>query len=131
MKKFIAAMVSAIATLALCICLAACSSGVAGTYKFSSVKMTDGTTTVEYKAGDKYFNDVLLNEDSFVLTMNDDNSWELKQDIGMTATQKGTWEEKEGKYYLTVTEQNRVMEATFDGNTVTLSMDGTTVVLKK
>ena len=132
MKKFIAAMVSALAALALCICLAACSAkGVEGTYKFSSVKMTNGTTTVEYKVGEKYFNDVVLNETSFVLTMNGDNTWEMKQDIGVTATQTGTWEEKEGKYYLSVTDQNSVMEATLDGNTITVSMDGTTVVLIK
>ncbi len=131
MKKFIEAVVSALAALALCICLAACSSGVAGTYKFSSMKVENGSTTVEIKVGEKYMGVIVLDEDSFVLTMNDDNTWEMKTTVGMNATQTGTWEEKEGKYYLSAKDETDVLEATLDGKTITLSMDGTTVILKK
>ena len=132
MKKFIAAVVSALAALALCICLAACAdTGIEGTYKFSSMKVAQGSTTIEISVGEKYMGMIQLDEDSFVLTMNGDNTFEMKTTVGMNTTQKGTWEEKDGKYYLSAEDEPDKLEAVLEGKTITLSMEGTTVILKK
>ncbi|MDE6504475.1 MAG: hypothetical protein K2L42_01235 [Clostridia bacterium] len=128
MKKVIAGIVSAIAVVALCLCLTACSTGIVGTYKFSKMSMTQGGLSVEIKAGQEYMG-VKVSEDAYVLEVKDDNTFVLKVNMGDEMTQTGTWEEKEGKYIFTADGES--MEVTLDGNVLSFAMEGIKLELKK
>ena len=102
MKKIVVGVAVALATLIMCMCFAACSTSVTGTYKFQSMSMTQGGTTVEIKVGEQYMGMITLNEDAFVITINEDNTVEFKINMVEEATVNGTWEEKDGKYDITL-----------------------------
>lgn len=130
MKKVISAIVTAFAVLTLCICLAACSKGVEGTYKFSSMVIEEGSASVEIKANEKYMG-VTVDSDAYVLTIKGDNTWTMEINFGAAVKQNGTWEEKDGKYLLSVEGESEVIEATLSGGTITLEQDGMKLNLKK
>ncbi len=128
MKKVIASIVTVIAVFALCLTLAACSTGIAGTYKFESMSMDQGGLKIELKVGESYMG-VSLSEDAIVMTVKDDNTFEIKMNMGDETTETGTWEEKDGKYYLTA--DGETIEVALDGNTLKFEMEGMKLVLKK
>lgn len=130
MKKTITIVLSAITMVILSVFIAACSSSVTGTYKFSSMSMSEGAVNVEIKAGESYMG-VTVGEDAYVLTMNGDNTWEMKVNLGEKMTEKGTWEEKDGKYLLKSENDTETITATLDGKTITFEQDGMKLVLKK
>ncbi len=108
-----------------------------GTYKLVSYKMEAGGVKIEMEPGKEY-NGVTLTEDSIVLTINKDKTFIMKTDMmGQSAEENGTWEQRDGKYYLTAT-NNGVEETivvTLDGNNLTLeeTEEGASmqIVLKK
>ena len=127
-KKVIAGIVSAIAVVALCLCLTACSTGIVGTYKFSKMSMSQGGISIEIKAGQEYMG-IKVSEDAYSLVVKDDNTFELKANMGTSVTEKGTWEEKDGKYIFTADGES--MEVKLDGNVLSFEMDGMKLELKK
>lgn len=129
MKKVAISVLSVLAVMIMCVCFSACSSSITGTYKFESMSVTQGSVTTEIKAGEKYMGMVTLSEDTFILTINDDNTIEFKTNMGEEVTVKGTWEKKDGKYYLTI--EGDSQEVTISGNKLTMESDGAKLVLKK
>ena len=123
-KGFLAAVVFAV----LLVCMAACSTGITGTYKFSSMSMNQGGLSLEVKAGEEFMG-VTITEEAYSLTVNEDNSWTMKVNVGEDFTQSGTWEEKDGKYLFSA--EGKSMEVTLSGNTLTFEQDGAKIVLKK
>lgn len=123
-KGFLAAVVFAV----LLVCMAACSTGITGTYKFSSMSMNQGGLSVEVKAGEEFMG-VTITEEAYSLTVNEDNTWTMKVNVGEEFTQSGTWEEKDGKYLFST--EGKSMEVTLNGNTLTFEQDGAKIVLKK
>lgn len=123
-KGFLAAVVFAV----LLVCMAACSTGITGTYKFSSMSMNQGGLSVEVKAGEEFMG-VTITEEAYSLTVNEDNTWTMTVNMGEVFTQNGTWEEKDGKYLFSA--EGESMEVTLSGNTLTFEQDGAKIVLKK
>ncbi len=123
-KGFLAAVVFAV----LLVCMAACSTGITGTYKFSSMSMNQGGLSLEVKAGEEFMG-VTITEEAYSLTVNKDNTWTMKVNVGEEFTQSGTWEEKDGKYLFSA--EGKSMEVTLSGNTLTFEQDGAKIVLKK
>ncbi len=123
-KGFLAAVVFAV----LLVCMAACSTGITGTYKFSSMSMNQGGLSLEVKAGEEFMG-VTITEEAYSLTVNEDNTWTMKVNVGEEFTQSGTWEEKDGKYLFSA--EGKSMEVTLSGNTLTFEQDGAKIVLKK
>jgi len=128
MKKIIAGILSAAAIVALCVCMTACSSGIVGTYKFRSMSMKQGGVSVDIKAGESYMG-VTVTEDAYKLTVKDDNTFELKINMGTEITQNGTWEQKDGKYYFITNGESE--EVTLSGNTLVLEQQGIKLTFKK
>lgn len=128
MKKVVKGLLAAVVFLTLCICMAACSKGITGTYKFSSMSMNQGGLSVEVKAGEAFMG-FTITEDAYTLTVNEDNTWTMTVNMGTATTQNGTWEEKDGKYMFTVDGES--IEVTLDGNTLTFEQEGAKIVLKK
>ena len=102
MKKILAGIISTIAVVALCICMTACSTSIEGTWKFESMTMKQGEATIELKAGEKFMGMITLSEDTFVLEVKPDGTLTMTTNLGEAATVNGTWENKDGKYYLTI-----------------------------
>ncbi len=131
MKKVFAGILMSVVTVAFCIFMAACSSSFSGTYKFNSMSMDAGGVSINYEVGKEY-NGVTFNEDMITLTVNDDNTWSMStQMMGANETTEGTWEEKDGKYYLTAEGESEAIEVTVVGKKITFEQDGAKVVLKK
>lgn len=128
MKKAIVGMLTAALTIALCVIMTACSTGIVGEWKFESMHMSEGGVSVDIKAGEQFMG-VTINEDAFILTIKEDNTLEFKVNMGEEATVTGTWEEKDGKYYLTI--EGETQEATINGGKLTFENEGATLTLKK
>ena len=129
MKKVLAALVSALAIVALCVCMAACSTSITGTWKFHKASGTVSGMEINYEVGKEIAGGVKITEEFIVLTINDDNTYEMKSAMMGDETQKGTWEEKDGKYYLIVEGQS--VEMTVSGSTLTFEQEGMKLELKK
>ena len=128
MKKVVAAFVSVIAIVAICAFMSACATGFTGTYKFSKMSMSQGGMSIEIKAGESYMG-VTVNEDAYTLEIKEDNTFVLKANMGDEFTEEGTWEERDGKYYLSA--DGEEVEVTLSGNVLTFEMDGVKLELKK
>lgn len=116
------------AAVILCVCFAACSTGITGTWKFHKASGTVQGIEVNYEAG-KEMNGVKITEDFVVLTINEDNTFEIKMAMMGEESATGTWEEKDGKYYLTVDGES--MEVTLNGTTLSFEQEGMKLELKK
>ena len=131
MKKVIAGMMMSVVAVALCVFMAACSTTFSGTYKFQSMSMSGDGVEINYEVGKEYMG-VTFTEDVMTLTVNEDNTWTMTTKMmGSSQTANGTWEEKDGKYYLTAEGETDVMEVTVNGNKITFEQEGAKVVLKK
>lgn len=128
MKKVLAAVVSSLAAVVLCVCFAACSTSITGTWKFHKASGTVQGIEVNYEAG-KEMNGVKITEDFVVLTINENNTFEMKMAMMGEESATGTWEEKDGKYYLTVDGES--MEVTLNGTTLSFEQEGMKLELKK
>lgn len=129
MKKAIAAVLSSALIIAICVMMSACSTSIVGTWKFYSMTYEQENMTMEIKAGES-FQGVTIKEDAFVLTINDDGSLEFKMSLaGQNQTVNGTWEEKDGKYYLTI--EGDTQEVTVSGGKLTMENEGAKLILKK
>lgn len=68
------------------ICLTAC--GKTGTYKFSYMKMTQGATSIEIRAGESYMG-LILSEEAFVMELREDGTASMSMDMfGETSPRK-------------------------------------------
>lgn len=129
MKKVLAAIISSLAIAALCICMSACSTGITGTWKFYKASGNVSGMEINYEVGTEITGGVKITEDFIVLTINEDNTFEMKMAMMGDETQKGTWEQKDGKYYLIVDDES--VEVTLSGKTLTFEQDGMKLELKK
>ena len=130
MKKVLAAFVSSLAIVALCVCLAACSdTGITGTWKFHKASGKVSGMEINYEVGTEITEGVKITEEFIVLTINEDNTFEMKSAMMGDEAQKGTWEEKDGKYYLIV--EGESIEMTLSGSTLTFEQEGMKLELKK
>ncbi len=121
MKKVLAALLSSIAIIALCIGMTACSTTFTGTWKLSKMTISAGGVTQVIEVGKEY-NGMIIAADAIILEIKDDNTYTLKGQMSgaMGGEQNGTWEETEGKYYFVQgTEKAEV------------KMEGTTLVLEE
>ncbi len=112
--------------LGLC-CLAACGSGVEGTYKFYSMTV-DGQTL---KAGENYMGIINLSEDFFVLELKNGGTCVMK--TAMTSeTAEGEWKTDEtDSNKIVVTSAGESITFTKNGNELSFELEGNKVVLKK
>ena len=129
MKKLLAALVSSLAVVALCVTLAACSTTITGTWKFSKATGNVGGLEVNYEVGKEIAGGVTITEDFVVLTINEDNTFEMKMAMMGEESVKGEWKEEDGKYYLTVDGES--IEMTLNGKTLTFENEGMKMELKK
>ena len=130
MKKILAGIISSLAVVALCICLTACSTSITGTWKFHKASGTVSGMEIEYEVGKEIAGSgVKITEDFIVITINEDNTFEMKSAMMGNETLKGNWEEKDGKYYLTI--QGEAVEVKLSGTTLIMEQEGMKVELKK
>ncbi|MDE7083304.1 MAG: hypothetical protein K2O89_06365 [Clostridia bacterium] len=128
MKKLLAALVSSLAIVALCITLAACSTTITGTWKFHKASGTVSGLEINYEVG-KEMNGVKITEDFIVLTINEDKTFEMKMAMMGEDSVTGEWKEEDGKYYLVVDGQE--VEMTLSGTTLSFEQEGMKMELKK
>lgn len=121
----------------LCVCaVAGCGGSKAGTYKFVSMEVTDGSETKTLKVGDKY--DILpglsfeIKEDLYSIELKDDGSYTIS--VGNSAlslgSKTGTWKESEsdsGKVEFSPLGTT----AECKGGKLIISLGGNKVTLKK
>lgn len=129
MKKVLAAIVSSLAIVALCVCFAACSTSITGTWKFSKASGNAGGVEINYNVGDEITPGVKITEDFVVLTINEDNTFEMKMAMMGDESFTGEWKEEGGKYYLTV--EGESVEMTLSGSTLSFEQEGMKLELKK
>lgn len=132
MKKIISIIATVIMMVALCITMTACSASIVGTYKLETMTTQIGNEKITLEVGKDYNGDT-VEADDVVFTINNDKTWTMKSDVmGKNFDANGTWEERDGKYYLAVEGMdNHEIEATLDGNKLTLKAAGWEVVAKK
>ena len=119
MKKTIAgALLVAVATVILCVCLTACSTNIVGSYKFYSMKGKEGGIEINYIGK--------ITEDFMTLTVNEDNTFAIS---AMGSETKGTWKEEGGKYILTIAGQDQ--EVSVSGNKLTMKQGENQITFKK
>lgn len=109
MKKTVKVIFVVIATLVLCVIMAACNAQTkfVGTYKFQAMSMQQGATTITIKVNEPVLGLMTYSEDAIVLTVTDDGNFELKMDIyGINDSQKGTWRVEEGNLVLTIDDED-------------------------
>lgn len=127
MKKTIAgALLVAVATVILCVCLTACSTNIVGSYKFYSMKGKEGGIEINYKVGDDILGIGKITEDFMTLTVNEDNTFAIST---MGRETKGTWKEEGGKYILTIAGQDQ--EVSVSGNKLTMKQGENQITFKK
>ena len=108
MKKIVAIVSSLVLVLAMGIMLAACSSNAAGTYKFESLKVTQGDTVIqEMKAGEDS-----ITADYIVYELKDDGTFTM-------GTLSGKWTQDGKKITLTMGSESS--EGTLSGGTLTFT----------
>lgn len=130
MKKILAGIISSLAVVALCICLTACSTSITGTWKFHKASGTVSGMEINYEVGKEIAGTgVKITEDFIVITINEDNTFEMKSAMMGNESLNGTWEEKDGKYYLSI--QGEAVEVTLSGTTLIMEQEGMKVELKK
>ncbi|MBQ2740597.1 MAG: hypothetical protein IJF39_03125 [Clostridia bacterium] len=113
-----------------CICCLFCGCAKAeGTYKFSKMSYTENGILVELEAGEKFMGMMTLSEDFMVLTLNADGTATLKINSDGEETLTGTWKMVDSKNIELMFGESQT--CVFDGKTITLDMDGTTISLKK
>lgn len=114
------------------VCLAACGGGQAGVYKFSYMRMTEGATTIEIRAGESYLG-IIFSEDAFVIELKEDGTATASIDMfGQQETVNGTWAvNAEDKKKVDITFDGAPATFEYDGKTLCGSMDGTEFELVK
>lgn len=128
MKKTVfSGILVTLATVIFCVCLAACSTNIEGTYKFYSIKVKENGIEMDLKVGDKLMGMITLTEDYMTLTLDENNKATMKT-AGVTAA-TGTWEKDGGKYYLTFAGEKQQIKV--NGNKLTIKEDGNEIVFKK
>lgn len=127
-KVWLAALVALV--VGVC-CLAACGSGVEGTYKFYSMTV-EGQTL---HAGESYMGVIQLSEDFVVLELKKDGTCTMKTAMAPQEAGSATWKVDENdKNKIIVTAEDEDGESvtfTKNGNELSFEMEGSKVVLKK
>ena len=131
MKKLLLCAISCILA-ACCALFVACdnTNSIAGTYKFESMTMTMSGETVTIAAGEEYAG-MTVTEDFYIIEIKDDNTFVMTMTMGTESeSYTGTWSKNENT--LSLTAEGETIEATIDGNKITMAMSTyATIVLKK
>lgn len=128
MKKITMWLLSLVVAVAgLCAFVACGNKDITGTYKFQSLKMTEGGMTIELKVGEKFMGLVELTEDYAVFEIKEDGTFSVS--VMEQASTSGTWEEKDGGYVFT--SNGDPISAKLDGSTLIFSEGGVEFTLKK
>lgn len=115
-------MVAAVTVIIMCIALSACSASIEGTYKFSSMSYSSEGVQLDVKAGEQFMGLITFTEDAFVLEINSDGTISFTTSMmGEESVEAGTWEKKDGKYYLTIGGEEQ--EVTLKGKKLTMSSE--------
>ena len=114
------------------VCLAACGGAKEGVYKFSYMRMTEGATTIEIRAGESYLG-IIFSEDAFVIELKEDGTATASIDMfGQQETVNGTWAvNAEDKKKVDITFDGAPATFEYDSKTLYGSMDGTEFELVK
>ena len=91
MKKVLLIVMVMILASASVLALTACSKPE-GVYKFESVNVVVGVTSVTYSVGDDKGSDGTFTENSAVLTLNKDGTYEFVDHTFLDTKRTGTWE---------------------------------------
>lgn len=119
MKRLKAVLLAALIAVLGFVFLTACGGGQAGVYKFSYMRMTEGATSYEIRAGESYLS-IIFSEDAFVIELKEDGTATASIDMfGQQETVSGTWA-------VNAEDQNKV-DITFDGEPATFEYDGKTL----
>ena len=122
MKKILSSML--VLTLVVCCAfMVACSP--AGTYKFDSLSYSESGISVEVKAGEKFMG-VTITEDFMTLQLNKDGTGILSFQGESTQL---TWVKENNA--IKITSNGEIQEFKIDGNKLSITIDGTLLILKK
>ena len=127
-KSLLITTIIAVCAAIACFAFAGCKDDTAleGTYKFSSMTITMQGQSTTVKAGEEYMG-MTISDNYIVLEIKEDKTFTL---TGMGNTENGTWAEEDGVIKLTV--DGETMDATHNGKTITMDIEGyMTVVLSK
>ncbi|MDE7454870.1 MAG: hypothetical protein K2M64_03480 [Clostridia bacterium] len=137
MKRKLAIIALLIIVSAVCVSLVACGNSFSGEYKFSSLTMTVGKTTTTVKANEAIEGtNTVIKPTDITLKLNKDNTFVLQGSLFNQASntdgeddqtvseknlnEEGTWEEVDGKIFLTAHEQT--IEVKIEDKTLTLDI---------
>lgn len=121
MKKILLVIMVAVIAAASVLALTACS-GPAGVYKFESVTVKGWNYETTFQVGDAQSNGGgSFSEDSMILTLNKDGTYELEADSSVLNTKtSGTWEkakDEDGNKIIQFDNKNFSADYTKDGLT--------------
>ena len=100
-----------------------------GHVEVSKASGNAGGVEINYNVGDEITPGVKITEDFVVLTINEDNTFEMKMAMMGDESFTGEWKEEGGKYYLTVDGES--VEMTLSGSTLSFEQEGMKLELKK
>ena len=123
-------MKKVLATIMVCL-LVACSSfmmacsSVSGTYKFDSLSYSEAGVMVEVTAGEEFMG-VTITEDFMTIQLNEDGTATVS---AQGQSSQATWVQ-EGST-VKITSNGNVQQFALDGNKLSVTDDGITIILKK
>jgi len=132
MRKIKSILSVALMSVVLCFCLlfGGCSKDIEGTYKFKSMKYSQGGMTIELEVGEEFMGMMTLSEDFVVITLNEDGTAKMTMASEGVENEEGTWEKgKDGEIELTFFGEAQTCKC--DGETLTMVADGAEIVLEK
>lgn len=125
MKKFTAIAAIVLIVVAMTCCFAACNDSIEGTYYFEQMTYSAAGVTVDIKAGEKFMGVMVLEKETFVLTLEKDGTAKMSSALmGVGTEQKGTWESKGGKYVCTMDGEEQEFTVKDGKLTIEAKMEG-------
>lgn len=123
--------IAAFCTLCVSFVLAGCSASTEGTYKFYSMKGEKNGIQIEIEVGEKFMGMMTLTEDFITMTLNEDGSVAaISKTNGEEEISTGLWI-KSGEENIAITLDGETKNCACDGKTLTIEVDGMTLILKK
>lgn len=123
MKKVSLIIVSVLAVIVSCLCIAGCANpDPVGVWKFKEMSADSDGMKLKYEAGKSYmFGQLVFTEDSVVLEVKDDNTWTITMSMtDNNESESGTWEVKSGKVHF-YNQDGEDEVATISGNELTMN----------
>ena len=122
MRKILLSALTSI-IVACCLFMSACSA--VGTYKFEKMHGGNNGVSIEIVQGQEFFGQTIT-KDFVTLVLNEDGTGQLN---GMGITGQITWVEEFG--VIKVTADGETVDFIKSGNTLSFTLEGITIVLKK